>query len=183
MNVLDSEIAASGLMRAGLEPTSDRREADVILFNTCSIRQHAEDKVYSALGRLKHWKTARPHGVLGVLGCMAQKDQDLIFRRAPHVDLVLGPGQFDLLPEVVHRMLEQKTQQQDSGQELHVSLKRLVNPPSDVGEFSAFRSTTHGRSETTSLSSHGTHHVRLRQILLVLHRAVRARPGAKSSAR
>lgn len=134
MNVLDSELAAAGLMRAGLVPAENRREADVVLFNTCSIRQHAEDKVYSALGRLKHWKARKPFGVLGILGCMAQKDQKAIFRRAPHVDLVLGPGQLDLLPEAVCRILDEKVQGRETGQELYVSLARLENRHADVVE-------------------------------------------------
>lgn len=132
MNVLDSELAATGLIRAGLTPTSDRRRADVILFNTCSIRQHAEDKIYSALGRLKHWKTVRPHGVLGVLGCMAQKDGKTIFRRAPHVDFVLGPGQLDRLPETVTRLLADKQRGAVTEPALLLSLKRLENRHDEV---------------------------------------------------
>jgi tRNA-2-methylthio-N6-dimethylallyladenosine synthase len=154
MNVLDSELASSGLMRSGLIPTTDRRDADVILFNTCSIRQHAEDKIYSALGRLKNWKSHKPYGVLGVLGCMAQKDQNMIFQRAPHVDLVLGPGQLEQLPETVHRLLEEKLYQNhdrqshdgqsrdhhgaengaETGQRLLVSLKRLEHRHTEVIE-------------------------------------------------
>lgn len=55
----------------------------MILFNTCSVRQHAEDKIYSALGRIRIHMDENPHKILGVLGCMAQKDQELILRRAP----------------------------------------------------------------------------------------------------
>ena len=60
MNVLDSELVAAGLLQAGYELVDSPRQADTILFNTCSVRQHAEDKVYSALGRLKHVKERRP---------------------------------------------------------------------------------------------------------------------------
>ena len=98
MNVLDSELVAADLMQAGYELVHSLREADTILFNTCSVRQHAEDKIYSALGRLKQLKQLRPELIIGVLGCMAQKDQAAIFRRAPHVDLVVGPGQLARLP-------------------------------------------------------------------------------------
>src|SRR5205085_4974610 len=76
-------------------------DADVIFFNTCSVRQHAEDKIYSALGRLRAHKRRHPETVLGVLGCMAQKDQELILRRAPHVDIVCGTGQLARLPELI----------------------------------------------------------------------------------
>jgi tRNA-2-methylthio-N6-dimethylallyladenosine synthase len=101
MNVLDSELVAADLMQAGHELVHSLREADTVLFNTCSVRQHAEDKIYSALGRLKPLKQKRPEMIIGVLGCMAQKDQAKIFRRAPHVDLVVGPGQLGQLPQLL----------------------------------------------------------------------------------
>lgn len=149
MNVLDSELVYSGLVQSGLVPATDRRNADIILFNTCSIRQHAEDKIYSALGRLKHWKVLKPYGVLGVIGCMAQKDQNIIFQRAPHVDLVVGPGQLELLPETVHQLLDEKLQRtsepnlvgrgEESGKKLLVSLKRREHRHAEVaGSFRLF---------------------------------------------
>ncbi|MBN1590253.1 MAG: tRNA (N6-isopentenyl adenosine(37)-C2)-methylthiotransferase MiaB [Pirellulales bacterium] len=104
MNMLDSELIASGLLRLGYEPAISASKADVVLFNTCSVRQHAEDKVYSALGRLKHAKQHNPLKIIGVLGCMAQKDGPLIFRRAPHVDLVVGPSQLGQLPRLIEEV-------------------------------------------------------------------------------
>jgi tRNA-2-methylthio-N6-dimethylallyladenosine synthase len=101
MNVLDSELVVGSLRRQGYELTHEPTEADVILFNTCSVRQHAEDKIYSALGRLRGHKRRHPEKVVGVLGCMAQKDQELILRRAPHVDIVCGTGQLARLPELI----------------------------------------------------------------------------------
>ncbi len=91
MNMLDSELVVAKLRSQGYELTDDIKEADAILYNTCSVRQHAEDKIYSALGRIKRLKARKPDVKIGVLGCMAQKDQETIFRRAPHVDLVVGP--------------------------------------------------------------------------------------------
>src|SRR5208337_1045638 len=101
MNVLDSELVVGSLRRQGYELTHEPDEADVILFNTCSVRQHAEDKIYSALGRLRPHKRRHPETIVGVLGCMAQKDQHLIRRRAPHVDIVCGTGQLARLPELI----------------------------------------------------------------------------------
>lgn len=101
MNVLDSELVVGSLRRQGYELVHQAADADVILFNTCSVRQHAEDKIYSALGRLRGHKRRHPGKILGVLGCMAQKDQDLIRRRAPHVDIVCGTGQLAQLPELI----------------------------------------------------------------------------------
>jgi len=104
MNVLDSEMVVASLRHRGYELVDDPKKADTILFNTCSVRQHAEDKIYSALGKLKPHKQTHPEKVVGVLGCMAQKDQRQIFERAPHVDLIVGPGQLhqtaDLIDEV-----------------------------------------------------------------------------------
>src|SRR5438105_1465939 len=101
MNVLDSELVVGSLRRQGYELTPEPTDADVIFFNTCSVRQHAEDKIYSALGRLRDHMRRHPEKVLGVLGCMAQKDQELILRRAPHVDVVCGTGQLAQLPELI----------------------------------------------------------------------------------
>src|SRR5690242_1277979 len=101
MNVLDSELVVGTLRRQGYELVPEPRLADVILFNTCSVRQHAEDKIYSALGRLRSHKQKHPHKVVGVLGCMAQKDQELIKHRAPHVDIICGTGQLAKLPELI----------------------------------------------------------------------------------
>ena len=101
MNMLDSELVVAALRKEGYELTSSPKDADTILFNTCSVREHAEHKIYSALGRLRFSRRQRPHQVIGVLGCMAQKDQDLIFRRAPHVDLVVGTGQLAEIPRLI----------------------------------------------------------------------------------
>src|SRR6476469_1126906 len=78
MNVLDSELVIGALRRQGYDLTDSPADADVLLFNTCSVREHAEDKTYSALGRVRNIKRDKPDTLLGVLGCMAQKDQDLI---------------------------------------------------------------------------------------------------------
>jgi tRNA-2-methylthio-N6-dimethylallyladenosine synthase len=118
MNMLDSELVVAALRKQGYELTPDVALADTVLFNTCSVREHAEHKIYSALGRLKHSKNRRPEQVIGVIGCMAQKDQSLIFRRAPHVDIVVGTGQLAQIPE----LLEQS--RADREQRLAVSLDR-----------------------------------------------------------
>jgi tRNA-2-methylthio-N6-dimethylallyladenosine synthase len=109
MNVLDSELVVGSLRREGFELVHEAAQADVILFNTCSVREHAEEKIYSALGRLSGHKKQHPEKVIGVLGCMAQKDQELVRRRAPHVDIVCGTGQLSRLPELVEEV--QRTRQ------------------------------------------------------------------------
>ena len=101
MNVLDSELVVAALRQQGYELTGDPKQADTVLFNTCSVREHAEEKIYSALGRLKFSKRSRPQQVIGVIGCMAQKDQNKIFERAPHVDIVVGTGQLGEIPRLI----------------------------------------------------------------------------------
>ena len=124
MNMLDSEMVVASLRRQGYEITSDIKQADTILFNTCSVRQHAEDKIYSALGRLRSWKEEHPEKVIGVLGCMAQKDQQKIFQRAPFVDLIVGPGQLQQVPDLI--------EQARRGGEMLVAVSRARNDGSLV---------------------------------------------------
>jgi len=118
MNMLDSELVVASLRRQGYELVTTPHEADTILFNTCSVRQHAEDKIYSALGRLKDAKKLHPHKIIGVVGCMAQKDQRLVFERAPYVDLVVGPGQLHQIPKLLDEIAA------GSGPQMEVSLDR-----------------------------------------------------------
>src|SRR5262245_28847283 len=133
MNVLDSELVVGGLRRVGYSLTDSAADADLILFNTCSVRQHAEDKIYSALGRLQHHKRAHPEKIVGVLGCMAQKDQELIRRRAPHVDIVCGPGQLTQLPELIAAI------QGGDGPQMAVSLGRADASRIEVtGSFESY---------------------------------------------
>ena len=109
MNVLDSELVVAALRDVGYELTDRVGEADTVLFNTCSVREHAEHKIYSQLGRLKYSKRNRPDQVIGVFGCMAQKDQELIFQRAPHVDIVVGTGQLAEIPRLVSEARRDRT--------------------------------------------------------------------------
>ncbi len=102
MNVLDSELVLGQLVGRGYEPTADRHAADVVIYNTCSVRERAEQKVWSRLGELAETKQERPDLVVGVIGCMAERDGTDLFRKFPHVDLLCGPGELDKLPGLVH---------------------------------------------------------------------------------
>jgi tRNA-2-methylthio-N6-dimethylallyladenosine synthase len=104
MNILDSELVVGSLRRQGYELTQEPVEADVVLFNTCSVREHAEEKIYSALGRIIPHKKRNPDMIVGVLGCMAQKDQEIVRKRAPIVDLVVGTGQLSRVPELIEQI-------------------------------------------------------------------------------
>jgi tRNA-2-methylthio-N6-dimethylallyladenosine synthase len=92
----------------GFEEAAGREDADVILFNTCSVREHAEERTYSWLGEIKRAKESRPGLVIGVMGCMAQRVEEEIFRRAGHVDLVVGTREFQRLPDLVAELRERR---------------------------------------------------------------------------
>ena len=102
MNVLDSELVLGQLRGQGYVSTDDRATADVVVFNTCSVREHAEQKVWSRLGELRARKLADPSVVVGVIGCMAERDGADLFRKFPHVDVLCGPGELDKLAGMIH---------------------------------------------------------------------------------
>src|SRR5215470_16676527 len=103
MNEYDSERVAGLLGERQYELTDRPDYADVILLNTCAIRERAEDKVFSQLGALKHLKRQRPDLLIGVMGCMAQLQQGKIQERAPYVDLVFGSPAIARVGELVAR--------------------------------------------------------------------------------
>ncbi len=101
MNKLDAEIMLEILGNAGYRLTHDPDEAGVILYNTCSVRQQAEERVYSRLGTLRRRKLREPDLVIGLLGCIAQHHGADLFRRMPHLDLVIGTREFHKLPSLI----------------------------------------------------------------------------------
>ena len=103
MNVSDSELVESLLKKEGFESINDPNSADVLFVNTCSIREHAENKVHSLLGRYNLLKENKPSMIIGVLGCMAQSLKHDILENRPYVDIVLGPDSYRKLPELLNR--------------------------------------------------------------------------------
>ena len=133
MNVLDSELVVAALKQQGYELCQNPKDADTILFNTCSVREHAEHKTYSSVGRFKYGKRKRPNLVIGVIGCMAQQDQEKVFEKAPHVDLVVGTGQLAEIPSLVDEVRSTRKKQ------LAVSLKRRDGSRDQVaGSFESY---------------------------------------------
>lgn len=126
MNKLDAELSLGLLQEEGYRIVDNVNEADVILFNTCSVRQHAEDKVYSHLGALKTLKKRHPDVIVGVLGCMAQKDGEAIFKRMPHVDLVCGTRMFSRLPELILKIRSHGSHVLAIDEDHIVNVKRAV---------------------------------------------------------
>ena len=103
MNKLDSELVETKLQQRGYTVATEEADADVVLINTCSVRQHAEDRVWSKLGMLRIRKRTEPQLVVGVLGCMAQEHKRYMLSRMPHVDLVVGPSAFGDIDDTVEK--------------------------------------------------------------------------------
>jgi len=103
MNIADSELVENILIKEGYIKSKNLKSADVIFINTCAIREHAEDKVFSQLGRYDLIKKDNPHVIIGVLGCMAQSLKDDLLENRPYVDIILGPDSYRNLPELLNR--------------------------------------------------------------------------------
>jgi tRNA-2-methylthio-N6-dimethylallyladenosine synthase len=106
MNVADTDLVLGLLGGAGYQRTDDPARADVILINTCAVRERAEERVYARASALAHHKARSPHVVLGITGCMAEHLKEQIPRRAPYVDLVVGPDGYRRLVDHVARAAE-----------------------------------------------------------------------------
>lgn len=104
MNLHDSEKVAGTLTQMGYVPTDDPSEADLVLLNTCNIREKANQKVFSRLGSLQKSYGTKPGAKVGLLGCMAQMEGVKIFERAPNVDLVVGSSSYSFIPELVEKL-------------------------------------------------------------------------------
>ncbi len=146
MNEYDSAKMADVLREAeGTEPTDDPAEADVILFNTCSVREKAQEKVFSDLGRVRALKQAKPDLIIGVGGCVASQEGAHIVARAPYVDVVFGPQTLHRLPDLIR-------QRRQSGRpQLDLSFPEIEKfdhlPPPKREGVSAFVSVMEGCSK------------------------------------
>ncbi|ABF07339.1 tRNA-2-methylthio-N6-dimethylallyladenosine synthase [Cupriavidus metallidurans] len=149
MNEYDSDKMVDVLNATqGMEPTDNVEDADVILFNTCSIREKAQEKVFSELGRMKALKAAKPDLVIGVGGCVASQEGASIVSRAPYVDVVFGPQTLHRLPDLINR------RQQTGLSQVDISFPEIEKfdhlPPARVDGPSAFVSIMEGCSKYCS---------------------------------
>ena len=104
MNVSDAERMAGELASIGYARTDEMQAADLILINTCCVRESAEDRVYGKIGEIKHLKRKNPRLIFGITGCMAQKEGDALIARAPHIDFVLGTSKVHELKNIVQEI-------------------------------------------------------------------------------
>jgi len=146
MNEYDSNKMSDVLKHShGLELTENIDQADVLLVNTCSIREKAEEKLFHQLGRWKKLKTTKPNLVIGVGGCVASQEGDLILKRAPYVDLIFGPQTLHRLPNMLNDVLDKSQVSIDISFPEIEKFDHLPEPHSDTA--SAFVSVMEGCSK------------------------------------
>jgi len=134
MNKLDSSLVTAALKDAGFDITDKPTDADAILINTCSVRAHAEDRVFSHLGHLKHLKKTHPDTVVAVMGCMAQRLGPQLLAH-PAVDIVAGPAQIPQIPDMLAAALENRTNRNSIAVTAHI---RTTAPPSEAHALDSF---------------------------------------------
>jgi len=146
MNEYDSEKMADVLNAAeGVVRTESPEDADIILFNTCSVREKAQEKVFHDLGRIRHLKKLNPDIVIGVGGCVASQEGDAIVARAPYVDVVFGPQTLHRLPQLI---AERKRQGKAAVDVSFPEIEKFdAMPPAEVKGASAFMSIMEGCSK------------------------------------
>ncbi len=149
MNEYDSDRMADVLAATeGVEPTDDPAQADIILFNTCSVREKAQEKVFSDLGRVRALKRERPGLIVGVGGCVASQEGEAIVARAPYVDVVFGPQTLHRLPELIAKRRDTGRPQVDIS---FPEIEKFDNlPPARVEGYTAFVSIMEGCSKYCS---------------------------------
>jgi len=137
MNVLDSQLVTSALRAQGYAFIERREDADVVLYNTCSVREHAEQKVLSRVGQVALAKRDRPELVLGVIGCMAEQFGKKMVRKYPQIDVMCGPGELDHLPGLIDNAVRNARQRAEDQKDPAPSQAQI-----------ALQGNTHRRSGT-----------------------------------
>jgi tRNA-2-methylthio-N6-dimethylallyladenosine synthase len=138
MNVYDANQIAGVLVAMGYTGTDDIGAADMIIVNTCTIREKAEQKAFSFLGRLAKIKSAKPSLIIAVGGCVAQQEGDAILKRMPHVDLVFGTHAIFRLPEMVRRIESSRCRIVDVRLSDTIEFDAPIEGPMTAGQVSAF---------------------------------------------
>ncbi len=146
MNEYDSDKMADVLADPeGVTRTENAEDADILLFNTCSVRERAQEKVFHDLGRIKHLKTRNPNLIIGVGGCVASQEGETIVRRAPYVDIVFGPQTLHRLPDMI------KARRATGKSQVDISFPEIEKfdhlPPAQKDGVSAFVSIMEGCSK------------------------------------
>ena len=180
MNELDSELVSGRLRALGYRFVSDPLIAGVVLYNTCSVREHAEQKVWSRLGELAVRKAREPGLVVGVLGCMAEREGDALMKRMPVVDLMVGPAELDKLPALLDNAVRTRASLESDGATIDLAATPETQKP-DVRRLtsanqSALAGSASRRSSTLAAAADNLE-------LLDLSRAISARDHGAAGGR
>lgn len=151
MNEYDSEIMAGLLRNSGYHLTDNPEEAKIIILNTCYVREKVKHKIYSRLGELRKFKERKPELILGLSGCLVQKEPEEVLQRAPYLDFILGTSNFYQLPELLERVSGNHNREKQAG-EKYSSVMRIEEnraipeglPKLRKKRFSAFVSIMRG---------------------------------------
>ncbi len=143
MNEYDSSRIRSAL---GMELTDDPREADVVIVNTCAIREKADQKALSSLGRFKHLKLRKPNAIIGVGGCVAQLYGERLLDHMPHLDIVFGTRNIPMLPELISQVQREKKRRVETSFDVEEIFD--VEPYHEAGKVTAFVSVQQGCNKT-----------------------------------
>lgn len=139
MNEYDSDRIRNAI---GIETTDDPEEADVVIINTCSIREKADQKALSSLGRFKHLKSRKPNVVVGIAGCVAQLYGERLLDRIPHLDFVLGPRAIPRLPQIISQVEREKRRSVETSLDIEEVFE--IEPYHEEGRVTAFVSIQQG---------------------------------------
>ena len=148
MNVLDSQLVVSQLRGLGYRFTDAWESADIVLYNTCSVREQAENKVWSRVGLVGRHKQENPGIVLGIIGCMAERDGTDMIKRYPQIDLLCGPGELDKVPMLIDNAFKTKAVDPSESQ-----LATRARQTDSSLQTVALQGNTHRRSSTLSAAS------------------------------
>jgi tRNA-2-methylthio-N6-dimethylallyladenosine synthase len=170
MNERDSDQVAHSLLERGYEAVAHERDADVVLLNTCSVRDMADQKALGKMGMMRHLANKRPEMVFGFLGCMAQARGDSLFSGMPHLDLVVGTQKFHRVADYVEEIVDKKRS------------RRMDDPRysiSDTAEEPAHRLRSRAAGRRAAGDGVRLDHAGVQHALHVLHRAAHAGRGAE----
>ena len=170
MNERDSEQVAHSLIERGFHATANEAEADVVLLNTCSVRDMADQKALGKMGMLGQIAKRRPEVVFGFLGCMAQARGAALFQNLPHLDLVVGTQKFHRVADYVEELLEKKRARRMDDPRFSIS-----DTAEEEGSQDTIREQAHRAAAGDGLC---LDHAGLQHALHVLHRPAHARRGA-----
>ncbi len=182
MNVLDSQLVRGQLQGLGYRFTDDWQQADVILYNTCSVRERAEQKVWSRIGEVGLHKKDRPEVVLGVIGCMAERDGIDMTRRYPQVDMLCGPGELDKVPMLIDNAMRNDLNRRGGSDMPAAALQGNTHRRSQTLQAAEDQLELIDLSRSFSPDEHTgrigirAHHARVQQVLHLLRRALHTRP-------